>query len=127
MAEKSFAISQEDDDDDPILDDLRVLDYRYIRFAFHPLKDRFLQTNSWIDPAWTDVKTIRAGIDGDEKEKREQAFGNNLIDIRQKSIPQLLVDEVCYYAHSALQPLISIGFPPILRISNSESHSLVGR
>lgn len=42
------------------------------------------------------MKTIRAGIDGDEKEKRELVFGNNLIDIQQKSIPQLLVDEVSH-------------------------------
>ena len=51
--------------------------------------------NSWKDPAWTDVKSIRAGIDGDEKEIRERVFGKNLIDIKQKTIPQLLVDEVC--------------------------------
>lgn len=83
-----------DDDDDPILDELKILDYRYIRFSFHPLKDKFVLCNSWTDPAWTDVKSIRVGIDGDEKEMRELVFGKNLIDIEQKSIPQLLVDEV---------------------------------
>lgn len=83
----------EDEDDDPVLDDLRILDYRYIRFSFHPLKDKFVLTNSWKDPTWTDVRSIRAGIDGEEKENRELVFGQNLIDIKQKSIPQLLVDE----------------------------------
>lgn len=53
--------------------------------------------NSWKDPTWTDVKLIRAGIDGDEKETRERVFGKNMIDIKQKTIPQLLVDEVCFY------------------------------
>jgi cation-transporting ATPase 13A2 len=91
--EKQYAIA-DDDDDDPILPELRTLDYRYIRFCFHPLKDRFVLSNGWTDPLWTDVKSIRIGIDGDEKEMREIVFGKNLIDIEQKSIPQLLVDEV---------------------------------
>lgn len=94
VSEKSYSLSY-DDDDDPILDDLKILDYRYMRFTFHPVKDKFILSNSWKDPLWTDVKSIRAGIDGDEKESRELVFGKNLIDIKQKTIPQLLVDEVC--------------------------------
>ncbi|TGO73257.1 hypothetical protein BELL_0377g00120 [Botrytis elliptica] len=82
-----------DYDDDPILDNLRILDYRYMRFSFNPLKDRFVLCNSWKDPAWTDVKSIRSGISGEEKENRELVFGNNMIDIKQKTVPQLLVDE----------------------------------
>lgn len=58
------------------------------------MKDRFVLSNSWKDPAWTDVKSIRAGIGSDEKENREHVFGKNIIDIKQKTIPQLLVDEV---------------------------------
>lgn len=58
------------------------------------MKDRFLLSNSWKDPTWTDVKSIRAGITGEEKEIRELVFAKNLIDIEQKSILQLLVDEV---------------------------------
>jgi hypothetical protein len=92
--EKQYAIADDDDDDDPIMSELRILDYRYIRFCFHPLKDRFVLSNGWTDPLWADVKSIRTGIDGDEKEMRELVFGKNLIDIEQKSIPQLLVDEV---------------------------------
>lgn len=84
-----------DEDDDPVLDRLRILDYRYMRFCYHPLKDRFILCNSWKDPSWTDVKSIRAGIDGEEKENRELVFGKNLIDIKQKTISQLLLDEVC--------------------------------
>jgi cation-transporting ATPase 13A3/4/5 len=83
-----------DEDDDPILDELRILDYRYMRLSYHPLKDRFILCNSWKDPAWTNVKSIRSGIDTDEKEYRELVFGNNMIDIKQKTVPQLLVDEV---------------------------------
>lgn len=91
--EKRFTFAF-DEDDDPVLENLRIVDYRYMRFSFHPLKDKFVLCNSWKDPTWTDVKAIRAGIDGDEKDNRELVFGKNLIDIKQKTIPQLLVDEV---------------------------------
>lgn len=40
------------------------------------------------------MKSIRSGISGEEKENRELVFGNNMIDIKQKTVPQLLVDEV---------------------------------
>jgi cation-transporting P-type ATPase 13A2 len=83
-----------DDDADPILAELRILNYRYVRFFYHPVKDKFLICNGWKDPNWTSVRDLRLGIDGDEKEQREFVFGSNLIDIEQKSIPQLLVDEV---------------------------------
>lgn len=97
-ATRSKVVLSYDEDDDPIIEDLRLLDYRYMRFSFHPLKDRFVLCNSWKDPTWVDVKSIRAGIDGDEQESRELVFGKNLIDIKQKTIPQLLVDEVLHYS-----------------------------
>ncbi|KAH9909822.1 hypothetical protein F4778DRAFT_712940 [Xylariomycetidae sp. FL2044] len=82
------------DDADPLLDELRVLSYRYVRFFYHPLKDKFVISTGWKDPTWTRVRALRAGIDSDEKSQRERVFGTNIIDIEQKSIPQLLVDEV---------------------------------
>lgn len=86
-------MSSYDDYDDPILSHLRLLDYRYMRFCFHPLKGRFVSIDSWKDPSWTDIKAIRAGIDADDKETRETVFGSNLIDIKEKTIPELLMDE----------------------------------
>ena len=50
--------------------------------------------SNWKDPKWTDVRSVRGGLDGDERYRRELVFGQNQIDIQQKSIPQLLVDEV---------------------------------
>ncbi|KAI0852262.1 hypothetical protein F5Y00DRAFT_227703 [Daldinia vernicosa] len=91
--EKIFAQLLEDDAD-PLLPELRVLNYRYVRFFYHPLKGKFVICNGWKDPTWTRVRALRAGIDGEEKDHRERVFGKNLIDIEQKSIPQLLVDEV---------------------------------
>ena len=73
---------------------LRFLDYRYVRFCFHPLKDRFVLCSNWKDPKWTNVRSVRDGLDGDEKYQREQVFGQNQIDIQQKSTLQLLIDEV---------------------------------
>ncbi|KAL9065242.1 MAG: hypothetical protein Q9161_008364 [Pseudevernia consocians] len=86
---KPFSLDY-DEDDDPIMTHLRFLDYRYISFCFHPLKDKFVLCSDWKDPNWTDVKSIRAGLDSDERHRREQVFGKNQIDIQQKSIPQLL-------------------------------------
>ncbi|ROV91457.1 hypothetical protein VSDG_07194 [Cytospora chrysosperma] len=81
-------------DDDPILHDLRVLNYRYMRFYYHPQWDKFRLVNGWKDPLWTDIRSVREGIDSDEKDHRELVFGSNLIDIEQKSMFRLLVDEV---------------------------------
>lgn len=83
-----------DEDDDPVMTHLRFLDYRYIRFCFHPLRDKFVLCSNWKDPKWTDVRSVRGGLDGDERYRRELVFGQNQIDIQQKSIPQLLIDEV---------------------------------
>jgi cation-transporting P-type ATPase 13A2 len=83
-----------EDDADPLLPELRVLNYRYVRLFFHPLKDKFIISTGWKDPNWTRIRSLRAGIDGEEKSQREVVFGSNIIDIEQKSIPQLLVDEV---------------------------------
>lgn len=83
-----------DEDDDPVMTHLRFLDYRYIRFCFHPLRDKFALCSNWKDPKWTDVRSVRGGLDGDERYRRELVFGQNQIDIQQKSIPQLLIDEV---------------------------------
>jgi cation-transporting ATPase 13A3/4/5 len=65
-----------------------------MRFCFHPFKGRFVSIDSWKDPSWVDVKSIRTGIDGEDKDTREAVFGQNLINIKEKTIPQLLMDEV---------------------------------
>ena len=83
-----------DEDDDPVMAYLRFLDYRYVRFCFSPIKDKFVLVSDWKDPGWTDIKTIRMGLDSDERHRREQVFDKNHIDIKEKTIPQLLVDEV---------------------------------
>lgn len=95
LSEKMFA-EDLDDDNDPLIEDLRILDYRYVRLCYHPLKDKFVLSYGWKDPDWTDVRVVRTGLDTDEKSIREILFGSNLIDIEQKSTSQLLVDEVLH-------------------------------
>lgn len=116
-----------DDETDPLLDHLRYLDYRYVRLFFHPMKDKFILSAGWKDPDWTDVRAVRSGLDSDEKLMREAIFGNNLIDIAQKSIGQLLVDEVSpspICAKLSL-PTSALGVASVLHISDSQSDTMV--
>jgi cation-transporting ATPase 13A2 len=82
-----------DEESDPVIKQLRILDYRYIRFCYHPLKDKFVLANTWKDPAWTDTTALREGLDNEERDYRELVFGRNAIDIEEKTVGQLLVDE----------------------------------
>lgn len=52
--------------------------------------------SGWKDPSWTNAKVMRSGLDADERDSREQLFGSNAVEIDQKTIPQLLVDEVSF-------------------------------
>ncbi|EAQ86535.1 hypothetical protein CHGG_07788 [Chaetomium globosum CBS 148.51] len=87
----SYAMGEEHD---PIIRDLRMIDYRYVRLFFHPVKDKLMLCTGWKDPLWLNIREIRAGIDSEEKTHRDVVFGDNLIDIEQKSWFRLLVDEV---------------------------------
>lgn len=89
-------VSEYDEYDDPILTELRILDYRYIRFCFHPIRDKFVLGSNWKDPAWTDVAAVRTGLDADEQKSRQRIFGYNIIDIQNKTTMQLLVDEALH-------------------------------
>ncbi|KAJ5179631.1 hypothetical protein N7492_002841 [Penicillium capsulatum] len=82
-----------DEDSDPAISFLQYLDYRYLRFFYHPIEDKFSLINGWKDPAWTNAKVMRTGLDADERDSREQLFSQNVIDIQQKTAPQLLLDE----------------------------------
>jgi cation-transporting ATPase 13A3/4/5 len=87
----AYAMGEEHD---PIIRELRMIDYRYVRLFFHPMRDKFLLCAGWKDPLWSNVREIRAGIDSEEKTHRDVVFADNLIDIEQKSWFKLLVDEV---------------------------------
>lgn len=91
--------NQEDSDSiltDPQLHTLRTIEYRYIKFFYHPLKDIFVTNYDWVDKNWVDVQDAREGIDSDTHADRKAVFGLNIIDINEKSIMQLLIDEVLH-------------------------------
>lgn len=83
-------------DNDPAIPCLRFFEYRYLRFIYHTLDDEFQLANVWKIPVWKNAKDLRGGLDAQEKDCREQVYGYNLMDIQQKSVVQLLVDEVCF-------------------------------
>lgn len=83
-----------DENFDPVIKQLRCLDYRYIRFCYHPLKDKFVLANTWKDPSWTSAAALREGLDFEERDNRECVFGKNIIDLAEKPVGQLLVEEV---------------------------------
>lgn len=107
-----------DEDNDPTIPCLQYIDHKYLRFFYHPLEDRFLLMSGWKDPMWTNAKVMRAGLDTEVRDSRELIFGKNLIEIQQKSVPQLLVDEVsiAQTARCLLFRLTATGFPPVLRL-----------
>ena len=65
LTEKRSCSLDYEEDDDPLMTHLRFLDYRYISFCFHPLKDKFMLCSDWKDPKLTDIISIRAGLDSD--------------------------------------------------------------
>ncbi|ANB14233.1 Ypk9p [Sugiyamaella lignohabitans] len=83
-------------DSDPLVPSLRWIEYRYIKFIYHPFKDIYLTNNNWIDPNWNDVESVSEGLDSDVQTDRSLVFGDNLIDIKEKTTTQLLVDEVLH-------------------------------
>lgn len=94
--------TQDDADDtesiqsDPNLHTLRTIEYRYIKFFYNPLEDIFVTNYDWVDKTWVEIQGIREGIDNDTQADRQAVFGPNIIDIKEKSTMQLLVDEVLH-------------------------------
>ncbi|KAG0668265.1 Vacuolar cation-transporting ATPase [Maudiozyma exigua] len=70
--------------------------YRYIKFIYSPLEDIFKTNNNWADPDWIDLKTVYAGLPTAIQEDRVLAFDKNQIDLKNKSITELLWDEVLH-------------------------------
>ncbi|KAI9597974.1 hypothetical protein BDF19DRAFT_494043 [Syncephalis fuscata] len=79
-----------------ILHTINYFDHRYMRFIYNPKCQLFIQTNAWTDEHWTDMSICRRGISRAVYQERKTVFGSNLVNIEQKSIIQLLVDEVLH-------------------------------
>ncbi|KAJ2235116.1 hypothetical protein IWW45_002868, partial [Coemansia sp. RSA 485] len=80
---------------DDIVSSLAMFTHRYYRFVYHPYLEKFLPNACWMDSRWTRSPTvIRSGLTHDVCGLRTAIFGNNNIDIEEKSTGKLLIDEV---------------------------------
>lgn len=75
---------------------LKVMEYRYTRFAFQPGAGKWAMIRDWRDPRWTSVKAVVRGLPETVREQRRILFGENTVDIEGKSVFGLLMDEVLH-------------------------------
>ncbi|KAG0036369.1 hypothetical protein BGZ82_004307 [Podila clonocystis] len=83
-------------EDTEILHDMRYFDYQYIRFIFNPLEQAFMQNAHWKDSAWTSISNCERGLAREQHQERMMVFGQNVIDVEEKTVGQLLVQEVLH-------------------------------
>lgn len=81
---------------DPIIDVLHSFTYRYIKFFYNPLEDIFKTNSNWCDPRWMNVRNTRDGVSQLLHEQRSEIFNKNSIEIEEKSVFTLLIDEVLH-------------------------------
>lgn len=99
---RSSSSSEEDDDDgmfmdpDPAMPALRWVEYRYIKFIYHPGEDIFMTNLDWVDRNWDNPDVVFEGLDSDIHEERQLVFGENMVDVNEKTSLQLLIDEVLH-------------------------------
>ncbi|KAG7665956.1 uncharacterized protein J8A68_000579 [[Candida] subhashii] len=81
---------------DPIIPYIHSFTYRYIKFFYNPLEDLFKTNSNWYDTYWLKVQNTHEGVSQTVYEQRMEIFGENNIDIEEKSVGQLLVDEILH-------------------------------
>jgi cation-transporting ATPase 13A3/4/5 len=78
------------------LHDMRYFDYQYIRFIYNPSAQAFMQNSQWKDSDWNMAANCERGIGRETHQERTMVFGHNLIDVQEKTVGQLLVQEVLH-------------------------------
>ncbi|KAF9184509.1 hypothetical protein BGZ51_003318 [Haplosporangium sp. Z 767] len=79
-----------------MLHDMRYFDYQYIRFIYNPSVQTFMQNSHWKDPDWSRAASCERGIGRETHQERTMVFGLNIIDVQEKTVGQLLVQEVLH-------------------------------
>ncbi|EJD02982.1 Ca-transporting ATPase [Fomitiporia mediterranea MF3/22] len=79
-----------------VLSTLKVVDYRYLRFALDIRTGLFSAVSDWRDPSWTGIPAVQKGLEDSEHEQRLMLFGPNMIDIEEKSASSLLIEEIIH-------------------------------
>ncbi|ODV98495.1 hypothetical protein PACTADRAFT_184935 [Pachysolen tannophilus NRRL Y-2460] len=90
----TISISQQEDD--PVVPILISFEYRYRRIYYSPTEDIFKTNSNWAEESWCDLERVKDGLTQDSHDDRLLIFGLNLIDIKEKSVSQLAVDEVLH-------------------------------
>ncbi|WVR06383.1 hypothetical protein IAU60_003414 [Kwoniella sp. DSM 27419] len=75
---------------------LKVMEYRYTKFALDPATGRWAMIRDWRDPKWTSARAVAHGLETPIREQRMVLMGENIIDIASKSVMSLLIDEVLH-------------------------------
>lgn len=91
-----LTIHEDKGQSDPVIPYVHSFIYRYIKFFYDPMEDIFRTNSNWYDTRWLNLKTIKEGISQSLQEQRLDVFDYNKIEIEEKSILQLLADEVLH-------------------------------
>lgn len=83
--------------------DLTYMTYRYTRFFLHPPSGRWRMVKDWRDPTWASNASASQGNTWDAEKDRTTLFGKNEIEIEDKGVLGLLIDEVLHPFYSELQ------------------------
>lgn len=75
---------------------LITFQYRYITFIYSPVEDIFKTNNNWTDPDWVDLSSTLRGLSSGVQEDRILAFDSNQINLRVKTVAELLFNEVLH-------------------------------
>lgn len=81
---------------DPVIPYMHSFTYRYIKFFYNPVEDMFKNNSNWYDIRWLNIKNTKEGISQSTQEQRINIFDENSISIEEKTIVQLLMDEVLH-------------------------------
>ena len=76
--------------------------------------------SNWRDPSWRNLKDVMDGLEGDTRDARVGLFGENVIEIEEKPILKLLIDEV-----PQSLALLMVGAASVLHFSSLFDYPLV--
>ncbi|CAN3363072.1 vacuolar cation-transporting ATPase Ypk9p [Diutina catenulata] len=83
-------------DADPIVPYIHCFSYRYLKFFYSPSEDIFRTNSNWYDGKWLAVKSCGDGVSQSLHDQRLEVFGANSIELENKSVGALLVEEVLH-------------------------------
>ena len=79
---------------DPVMPILISMEYRYLKFYYTPVEDIFKTNTNWVDHQW--LHHSKDGLSTDQYDDRSLVFNQNTLDIKERPISQLLVEEVLH-------------------------------